>query len=231
MQKANPAMNVHPIRSGISTAYLVVEGRRAMLIDASEAPAAPKVLAKLRELGAELNLIVLTHFHYDHVGAADAIRAATGARVAIHRKDAEALRRGGKLSLVPTRLFARMLAPGINKKDQPPVAPDLELGDEEDLTQYGGFGKTFWTPGHTPGSISIILDDGTVFAGDALTQTMITRSAAGPMFIDDPESSDASIGTIAARATTLYVAHTGEIAPRSLTRFAGRRRFQEHAHH
>jgi glyoxylase-like metal-dependent hydrolase (beta-lactamase superfamily II) len=223
-------MTVHPIRSGISTAYLVVEGRHAMLIDASEAPAAPKILAKLRELDAELHLIVLTHFHSDHVGAADAIRAATGARIAIHRNDADALRRGGKLSLVPTRLFARLIAPGINKTEQKPVTPDLELSDEEDLALYGGFGKTLWTPGHTPGSISIVLDDGTVFAGDALTQGMITRNAAGPMFIDDVDSSNASIEAIAGRATTLYVAHIGEVKTRSLRRFAGRQRSSAHNH-
>jgi glyoxylase-like metal-dependent hydrolase (beta-lactamase superfamily II) len=223
-------MQVHPIRSGISTAYLVVEGRHAMLIDASEAPAAPKVLAKLRELDAQLHLIVLTHFHYDHVGAADAIRSATGARVAIHHADADALRRGGKLDLRPTRLFARLIAPGINKKDQVPVTPDIELDDVEDLTRYGGFGQTFSTPGHTPGSISIVLDDGTVFAGDALTQTMITRDAAGPMFIDDPQSSSASIQAIADRATALYVAHTGEITPRSLRRLVARQRPAAHNH-
>jgi glyoxylase-like metal-dependent hydrolase (beta-lactamase superfamily II) len=213
-------MNVYPIHSGIATAYLVVEGREAMLVDASEAAAAPKVLSKLRELDAELRLIVLTHFHYDHVGAADEIRAATGARVAIHRDDADALRRGGKLNLVPTRMFARLIARGINKQEQPPVTPDLELGDDEDLTVYGGFGRTFSTPGHTPGSISVLLDDGTVFAGDALTQTMITRAAAGPMFIDDAESSSGSIRTIAERATTLYVAHVGKVALPSLRRLA-----------
>jgi glyoxylase-like metal-dependent hydrolase (beta-lactamase superfamily II) len=223
-------MSVHPIRSGISTAYLIVEGRDAMLIDASEAAAAPKVLAKLDELGAELHLIVLTHFHYDHVGAADAIRAATGARVAIHRDDADALRKGGRLNLRPTRLFARLIAPGINKKDQLPVTPDIELDDVEDLSLYGGFGTTFSTPGHTPGSISIILDDGTVFAGDALTQTMITRDAAGPMFIDDPDSSSASIAAIADRAAAVYVAHTGEISTRSLRRLLTRQPSRAHNH-
>lgn len=39
-----------------------------MLVDASTSKIAPKVLAKLAEVGAELKLIVLTHYHYDHVG-------------------------------------------------------------------------------------------------------------------------------------------------------------------
>lgn len=219
-------MRIHPIRNGYSTVFLVTEGDQAMLVDASTPEAAPKVLAKVEELGVTLNLIVLTHFHYDHVGAADAIRSATGARVAIHRADAEDLRRGGRLDLKPTGLFPRLIAPGINKTDQTPVTPDLELGDEEDLTRHGGFGRSFSTPGHTPGSISVVLDDGTVFAGDALTAGMVTRRAGGPMFVEDAESTRASIRAIADRATSLHVAHFGEgnIALKSLRRLAARQR-------
>jgi hydroxyacylglutathione hydrolase len=217
-------MDIYPLRSGVATAYLIVEGRRAMLVDAADSGLTPKVLTKLRELDAELRLIVLTHFHYDHVGAADAIRSATGAQVAIHKSDAEALRRGGKLSLVPTRFWARVLAVFINRKDQAPVTPDLEFDDIEDLTSYGGFGQTFLTPGHTPGSICIILDDGTVFAGDALTEKLITHHAQGPMFVDDRARSSASIKAIAKRAKTLYVAHNGKVEPRSLQSLAAQQR-------
>jgi hydroxyacylglutathione hydrolase len=97
-------MDVYPIGNGYSTAYLVVDNNKAMLVDASTRKIASKVLAKLAETGAELKLIVLTHYHYDHVGAADALRDATGARVAIHRLDADALRRGGKLRVVGVRV-------------------------------------------------------------------------------------------------------------------------------
>jgi len=82
-----------------------------VLVDAATPEIAPKVLATLTEARAQLQLIVLTHFHFDHVGAADALRQATGARVAIHRLDADALRRGGQLRLNPTRLLARTMPP------------------------------------------------------------------------------------------------------------------------
>jgi glyoxylase-like metal-dependent hydrolase (beta-lactamase superfamily II) len=78
-------MNIHPISNGYSTAYLVTADGAAMLVDASTPAIAPKVLAKLAELDAQLRLIVLTHYHFDHVGAADPLRRATGARVAIHQ--------------------------------------------------------------------------------------------------------------------------------------------------
>lgn len=100
--------------------------------------------------------------------------------MAIHRLDADTLRRGGKLRVNPTRLQARILAPFITRGDKAPVIPDLEFSDDEDLQQYGGFGRTLWTPGHTAGSQCVLLPDGTVLAGDALTEGILPpHSAAG----------------------------------------------------
>lgn len=219
-------MDIHPVSNGYSTAYLVIDGSRAMLVDASTSKITPKVLARLAEAGAELKLIVLTHYHYDHVGAADALRDATGARVAIHRLDADALRRGGKLRVTPTRLQARALAPLITRGDKAPVIPDLELGDDEDLRQHGGFGRTLWTPGHTAGSQCVLLPDGTVLAGDALTEAILPpHGAEGPLFVEDADASRSSIVAIAAAAGgKVRVAHRGWLDPRSLERLAARAR-------
>jgi glyoxylase-like metal-dependent hydrolase (beta-lactamase superfamily II) len=215
-------MDIHPVSNGYSTAYLVVDGGKAMLVDASTTKITPKVLARLAQAGAELKLIVLTHYHYDHVGAASALRDATGARVAIHRLDADALRRGGKLRVNPTRLQARALAPLITRAEKAPVIPDLELGDDEDLRQHGGFGRTLWTPGHTAGSQCVLLPDGTVLAGDALTEAILPpHSAKGPLFAEDPDASRSSIAAIANAATgKVHVAHRGRLNPRSLKKLA-----------
>ena len=217
-------MHIHPISNGYSTAYLVISDDAAMLVDASTAQITPKVLATLDKVGARLNLIVLTHFHYDHVGAADPLREATGARVAIHHRDADALRRGGRLEVTPTRLSARALATVITRGNKAPVRPDLELGDDEDLGTHGGFGRSFWTPGHTPGSQSVLLPDGTVLAGDALTEGLFPlHSARPPMFLDDPEASRRSIIAInEASFGPVRVAHRGLIEARSLARLAAR---------
>ena len=219
-------MDIYPVSNGYSTAYLVIDDDTAMLVDASTRDIAPKVLARLARAGAELKLIVLTHYHYDHVGAADPLRDATGARVAIHRLDADALRRGGKLRVNPTRLYARILAPFVTRGDKAPVIPDLEFGDDEDLRQHGGFGRTLWTPGHTAGSQCVLLPDGTVLAGDALTEGILPlHSAAGPLFVEDPDASRSSIVAIAGAAKgRVNVAHRGRLDPRSLEKLAARAR-------
>lgn len=219
-------MNIYPVSNGYSTAYLVVADGTAMLVDASTPAIAPKVLARLAELDAQLRLIVLTHYHFDHVGAADPLRQATGARVAIHRLDTDALRRGGELRLHPTQALARAMTPLLTRGLKAPVIPDLEFGDGENLEQHGGFGHSFWTPGHTPGSQSVRLPDGTVLAGDALTEGFPPlHRAEGPMFADDADASRASILAIADAADgKVRVAHFGTLDTRSLAKLAARNR-------
>ncbi len=198
-----------------------------MLVDASGPEIAPKVLGTLAEAGAQLRLIVLTQYHYDHAGAADTLRRATGAPVAIHRLDADALRRGGKLHVHPNRPLGRLLAPGVNRGERAPVTPDLEFGDDEDLREHGGIGRSFWTPGHTAGSQSVLLPDGTVLAGDALSEGFVPRHRAeGPTFLDEPADLAAARRSIIAIAETagngVRVAHVGALEPRSLARLTVR---------
>ncbi|MFE4173215.1 MBL fold metallo-hydrolase [Streptomyces sp. NPDC056909] len=219
-------MDIHPIRDGISTVYLVIDDGAAMLVDAATPALAPKVLAKLTETRAKLRLIVLTHFHYDHVGGADAVREATGARVAIHHADSGALRAGGQLHVIPRRPLGRVLAPSVMRGSKAPVIPDLELDDDEDLTQHGGIGRSFWTPGHTPGSASVQLPTGTVLAGDAFGEALFPRHGAErPLFADDLDTARRSqLAIIDAARGDVRVAHYGRLQERSLAKLAQRLR-------
>jgi hydroxyacylglutathione hydrolase len=219
-------MDVHPIKDGISTAYLVVDDGTAMLVDAATPALAPKVLAKLAETHTKLQLIMLTHYHYDHVGAADALREATGARVAIHHVDSAALRAGGQLHVTPRRPLGRILAPSVMRGLKAPVTPDLELDDDEDLTQHGGIGRSFWTPGHTPGSASVQLPTGTVLAGDAFGESFFPlHGAERPLFADDLDTARRSqLAIIDAARGDVRVAHYGRLQERSLAKLAQRLR-------
>jgi glyoxylase-like metal-dependent hydrolase (beta-lactamase superfamily II) len=219
-------MDIHPIKDGISTAYLVVDDGTAMLVDAPTPALTPKVLAKLAETHSKLQLIVLTHFHYDHVGAADALREATGARVAIHHADSQALRAGGQLHVTPRRPLGRLLASSVMKGLKPPVTPDLELDDDVDLTQHGGIGRSFWTPGHTPGSASVQLPTGTILAGDAFGESFFPlHGAERPLFADDLDTARRSqLAIIDAAHGDVRVAHYGRLQERSLIKLAQRLR-------
>ena len=113
------------------------------------------ILRAIDDTGLDIQIIVLTHGHSDHIAALFDIRDSTGARVAIHREDADFLEGRGS--------FSSMF--GISYKT--PEPPDRLL-QEGDTIEIGGVGFTVvHTPGHTPGSICLLTGK-KIFTGDTL---------------------------------------------------------------
>lgn len=141
--------------------------------------------AGLEAIGRSLDavgLVVVTHLHADHLGAADAIRRATGARVAMHRLEVEALRREPADAAandadiatwgVPEHLRDGVVAAwgsgrriGHGRTAEPFADVLLEDGDE--LPVAGRSIRTLLTPGHTEGHCCFVDEaDGLLFTGD-----------------------------------------------------------------
>jgi hydroxyacylglutathione hydrolase len=143
-----------------SNCYIVgsEKTKEGMVIDPGADP--DVILKTADELGLEIKLILLTHRHPDHVGAARQVKEATGAEVAAHVEAARYLPQS------PSYIF------------EPPYEaapyPDrlLKGGDSIDI---GDLHFTILhTPGHTPGGISL-LGHGVVFTGDTLFNYGIGR--------------------------------------------------------
>ena len=145
---------VGPIQTNCYIAY--IEGAQgALCVDpgANEA----KVLGRLHGLGLDLDSILLTHWHPDHIGAVGELRVETGARVLIGALDAE------RLDL--TRDDFGLL------QDRPAGfrSADSKLDDGEELTVAGISFRTILTPGHTPGGVCYYIPGAKVlFSGDTL---------------------------------------------------------------
>jgi glyoxylase-like metal-dependent hydrolase (beta-lactamase superfamily II) len=127
--------------------------QEGMVIDPGGNP--EKILEAITDSGFNIQTIVLTHGHSDHIAALFDIQDRTGADVAIHIDDADFLEgRGAHSSMF-----------GISYKT--PENPDRLLR-EGDIIEMG---KTRFvvihTPGHTPGSICLLTDN-KVFTGDTL---------------------------------------------------------------
>jgi glyoxylase-like metal-dependent hydrolase (beta-lactamase superfamily II) len=134
---------------------------------------------------AEVYGVVVTHHHPDHAGLAGRVREASGAWIAMHREDAEIVRRfremverdaGRSWRLDTLRRAgadeAELAAPGragarrVRHVD-PPAEPDRELDDGDLVDLPGRRLRAIWTPGHSPGHICLHLeDDGRLFTGD-----------------------------------------------------------------
>lgn len=168
-------VRVHRLDLGASNAYLLENAAGLYLVDAGTPGAEQAVLAAMQELGREdLRLIFLTHAHFDHYGAAAALRTATGAPIAIQRADAEALAAGDtRLGMIRDWAWtADTVVPLLEALvHTEPVEADLLLDDGDSLADYGLDATVLHTPGHTPGSSSLIVEGELAFVGDLLSAT------------------------------------------------------------
>lgn len=115
--------------------------------------------------GLKVVAIVATHAHFDHVTAAQQIRAATGAPFCIHEDD---------IPLLGWMSESMQMFLGI--KGPPPPEVDRRL-DEGDSVAFGTSSMdVLHTPGHSEGSISLIVKDEMIFAGDTLFAMSIGRT-------------------------------------------------------
>lgn len=160
---------IHPIKLKLSNAYLVI-GRRPVLVDSGAPGDENRLLAALAHHGvtpADLALIVHTHGHVDHAGTSAALRQQGAGPLLIHEHDSGYVKSGSNGPLPPTSLNGRIMRPLVDKPF-PPFEPDLAITGELPLTDYGIDGRLLHTPGHTAGSLTLMLDDGAAIAGDLL---------------------------------------------------------------
>ena len=129
-----------------------------------------KYLIKYAIDPSEIKLLVLSHADFDHSGSAGAIREITGAKIAIHEKERATLEEG-RFNFPPGvntwgKVSRAILAPLCRKIPISPQKADIILNDNDYLlNDYGIDGKIIYTPGHTSGHVSVLLNNGDFFAG------------------------------------------------------------------
>jgi glyoxylase-like metal-dependent hydrolase (beta-lactamase superfamily II) len=114
-----------------------------------------QILTLVEKNGFSLEAILLTHGHFDHIGAVDELVALTGASVHISERDAELLTDGRKNA---SAVF-------FGKSMLCNTAP--QTFKNGDILDFGNLSfSVLLTPGHTRGSVCFFLDDDVVFTGD-----------------------------------------------------------------
>ncbi len=210
------SVNIYPVTLGLDHCYIIQE-RGTIMIDGG----APKGLKKFGKAIEEISispedikLMIVTHGHWDHIGSAREIKELTGAEIAMHEQEKEWLEMGLK-PLPPGvtpwgNIFKAIMAMFMPLVNIPTTEVDVVLGDEGlSLEEYGISGKVIHTPGHSPGSVSVLLETGDVFVGDMAMNKFPLRFGPGmPIFAEDMgqlrESWSLLLG---AGAKTVYPAH------------------------
>ncbi len=186
-------LNIYPIKLGFDHCY-IIRGEKTVMIDGGspkQVKQFEKGLARLSVKPEEIKLIIMTHGHWDHIANAKEIKTITGAKIVMHRAEKEWLEKGLK-----------PMPPGISNWGQimkslitmflplvriPATTVDITIGDEGlPLDAYRIPGRIIYTPGHSDGSVSVLLETGEAFVGDMAMNGLPMRLGPGlPIFAED----------------------------------------------
>lgn len=146
-------MNITTLPLGMlqTNCYILTEGDRCLVIDPGDEP--QKVLSFLETQDLTLEAILLTHGHFDHVGAVKTLAAETECRVFLNEKD--------------------LALPGAMTAG--PLYHTDFYSDGDHLTLAGLDFEVLHTPGHTPGSVCLRFGEH-LFSGDTLFEGSCGRT-------------------------------------------------------
>jgi glyoxylase-like metal-dependent hydrolase (beta-lactamase superfamily II) len=164
--------------TGDCNMYLVDCKGSLALIDTGGGNGIPRVIDNIRKMGFDpvtLEVALITHCHFDHIGGNKAIKDATGCRIAAHEAEKEEIENLGELTL-----YQMGQENGLSFE---PTEVDITLKGGEKMQVGDVEFEIVHTPGHTPGGISLVVrEEGAIglFPGD-------TASAQGRLgFINGP---------------------------------------------
>ena len=136
---------------------------RAVIIDPGDE--ADKLLGAIDSLGVTLDAILLTHTHFDHVGAVAPVARATGAKVWCPEIEVPVL--ADIMSFVPW--------PGFGPFESYDADETVKGGEKLELAGFEI--DVLFTPGHSPGHVTYsIADEQALFSGDVLFQGSVGRT-------------------------------------------------------
>ncbi|AJS60125.1 MBL fold metallo-hydrolase [Paenibacillus sp. IHBB 10380] len=148
-----------------TNAYLLRnEEGKGIIIDPGMNPGA--LITRMNNLNLEIEAIVLTHAHFDHMGGVDEIRKLKGCPVYLHALESE--------WLTSSKLNGSLNWPQVTEPLSTDVA-EYDLAEGQQLELIGHRFDVYHTPGHSPGSVSLLCGND-LFAGDVLFRLGVGRT-------------------------------------------------------
>lgn len=165
---------------GMINCFLIKGTKKHILVDTGVPNSEKKILKQLKKHNVdknEIGLIIITHSHIDHFGSAYKLKQILKAPILAHQLDVESYITGKadistmKLNKPQWWIFKQIIK---NQKTEP-FEPEIliEVGTEYNLKEWGVNGKVIHTPGHTPGSLSIVLENEEVIIMDMMASGIL----------------------------------------------------------
>lgn len=219
---------------GMINCFLIKGEAKHILVDTGVPNSEAKIIKQLNKHNIKLDdigLIIITHGHIDHFGSAKELKDILKVPILVHDLDKKALQTGKSMleTLKPThKIWDIILKPKLAKDKASPCLPDIVLieNEEYDLSIYGINGKVIHTPGHTPGSLSVVLEGGSAIIMDLASSGILLGGIAfnsrmkHPPFHDNLQQVKSSINYILSLNTdTFYLGHGNAVSRKSLIHY------------
>lgn len=199
---------------------MLTNGTKNILIDTSTSRHWNKLLRRLNNLGVtHIDYLILTHTHFDHAGNAWKIKEKYEASVIVHRSEASFLE-SGKM-IIPNgtntvtkaliNVFGKLVAPMLNYK---PCKFDVLTDEKIELGEFGFQAYILHTPGHSCGSVSIIVDNEIALVGDAMFG--VFKNSIFPPYAEDVSQMIKSWGKLLDTNCSVYLHSHGSANSRQL---------------
>ena len=199
-----------PLKMSSVNCYLIKNDESFILIDTGTSNSRTALEKELEKAGCKpgnINIIIITHGDFDHIGNAVYLREKYGTKIAMHNDDSGMAEFGNmfwnrKKGNFVIRALARALFrfPPKNR-----FKPDLHFEDGFNLSEYGVDARILYLPGHSRGSIGILTATGDLFCGDLFENY---KKPAFNSIMDDPETAKASVEKLKAyEIKTVYPGH------------------------
>jgi hydroxyacylglutathione hydrolase len=218
--KTKSGYKIIRVLSGRSNVFLLTNGVKNILIDTGPKFMKNTLEKRLTRLNInQIDYLVLTHSHFDHAGNARRIKEKYKARVIIHKDEASCLTSGEFIIPQGTNLVTRTLVNLFSKRFAhklkcEPCPYDILIDAKFNFHDAGFNAYIIHTPGHSAGSVSVIVDDEIALVGDALFG--VFKWSVFPPFAEDSEQMIQSWGKLLETKCSVFLPSHGSANSRQL---------------
>jgi glyoxylase-like metal-dependent hydrolase (beta-lactamase superfamily II) len=218
--------NITQVISKRSSAFLLRYGNTVILIDSGFKTEGDALIHNLNALQIDhIDRLILTHAHHDHAGNAAKVKALFDCQIMIHQRGAGFLQHGESPPVIGTspairllmKIFGGLIAPQLKYE---PCAADILVDGSYDLEDAGLDARILHTPGHTNGSISLIVDHEATIVGDALYGAS-KKSLMPPFAVDTGQLRQSWKALFATKSSVFIPGHGALIEASRLQRALG----------